>query len=296
MTDETARAIDNYRPRSLSVEAAEFARTSVAACRPDRPARAKALLFATGRLGEFCRHVGLELSSETCLHDSVIERFISFGCASSSQATRRTLRTNLRFVARQLLSHPAPCPLSRERAKPPYTEDEIAGYLALSDVQATFARRQRLGALICLGAGAGLIGNELRSITGDDVRVRSGGVVVSVRAGRRPRVVPVLSRFQRRLLEAASFAKERYVIGGTDPGRENVTDRLVHAAVRGSDLPRLDTRRLRSSWLCAVGELVGLRAFMDAAGITCSQRLGDLVAYLSFVEEKDAVVLLGGRH
>jgi hypothetical protein len=33
---------------------------------------------------------------------------------------------------------------------------------------------------------------------------------------------------------------------------------------------------------------------MDAAGITCSQRLGDLVAILAARTEDDAVALLGG--
>jgi hypothetical protein len=33
---------------------------------------------------------------------------------------------------------------------------------------------------------------------------------------------------------------------------------------------------------------------MDAAGITCSQRLGDLVATLGAVDERRGVVLLGG--
>lgn len=296
MRPETAATIARYAPRSLSPEAACFARAAVAGCLPEHPARAKALLFAVGRLGEFCCSVGLELSPRVCLQTSVIERFIVSGCAKVSPATRRTLRTNLRFVARRLVAETvSPLALSRERAKPPYREDEIASYLALSDVQATLARRHRLGALICLGAGAGLTGGELRSVRGDDVVSRSGGMIVVVGGGRRPRVVPVLSRYHERLLEAAAFAKDRYVIGGIEPRRENVTDRLVSAVLRTSDLPRLDTGRLRASWLCACAELLGLRAFMDAAGITCSQRLGDLLASLAPVPEGEAMRLLGGR-
>jgi hypothetical protein len=40
--------------------------------------------------------------------------------------------------------------------------------------------------------------------------------------------------------------------------------------------------------------MIGLRAFMDAAGICCSQRLGDLVSHLEEVEEARAVALIGG--
>jgi hypothetical protein len=48
-------------------------------------------------------------------------------------------------------------------------------------------------ALVCLGAGAGLIRGDLRQAHGTDVACRSGGVVVTVR-GARPRAVPVLAR------------------------------------------------------------------------------------------------------
>jgi hypothetical protein len=59
-------------------------------------------------------------------------------------------------------------------------------------------------------------------------------------------------------------------------------------------LPTLDVGRLRATWLRDVAEVIGLKAFMDAAGITCSQRLGDLVATLGAVDERRGVVLLGG--
>jgi 4'-phosphopantetheinyl transferase EntD len=78
--------------------------------------------------------------------------------------TRRTLRTNLRFIARRVVPqlHPADAPLPRERAKAPYTPAEIGGYLALGAAQPTAARRMRAAGLVCLGAGAGLIRADLR--------------------------------------------------------------------------------------------------------------------------------------
>lgn len=286
--------IANYRPPALADDAIEFARRCVARCLPLQPARAKALLFATGRLGAFCSTVGLELTDEVCLHPSVIERFIATSTASWHSATRRTVRSNLRFVATVLLDRPSPQPLSRERAKPPYSEAEIAGYLALCDAQSTLARRHHLAGLICLGAGAGLRGPELRAVTGNDVLCRSGGVVVEV-AGQRPRAVPVLAGYHGRLLEAARFAQEHYVTGGESPQRLNITSTLARTVRATSDLAPLDTGRLRSTYLIAMAELIGLKSFMDAAGITCSQRLGDLVAFCALVTEDAAVARLGGR-
>jgi len=52
---------------------------------------------------------------------------------------------------------------------------------------------------------------------------------------------------------------------------------------------------LRSTWLCELADLMGLGAFMTAAGVDCSQRLGDIVAGLAPLAEVDAVRLLGGR-
>ena len=170
-------------------------------------------------------------------------------------------------------------PLPRERAKAPYSAAEIAGYLALADAQPTRGRRMRAAGLICLGAGAGLTGADLRGVRGSDITCRSGGVVVQVR-GRRPRVVPVLSRYHDLLLASASFAGTRLVTGGRDPGRRNVTTPLIRSLAGGTGLPRLDTGRLRATWLAACAGRLGLATFMAAAGITCSQRLGDLIAAL----------------
>jgi integrase len=230
---------------------------------------------------------------QVVLHPSVAERFTR--CAPGlSGVARRTLRTNLRFIGRRVVPqlYPADVPLPRERAKQPYSPAEIGGYFALADAQPTAGRRMRAAGLVCLGAGAGLIRGDLRDARGADIACRSGGVVVSVR-GARPRTVPVLARYHSRLLAAARFAGTGLVCGGADPGRRNLTNPLIAALDGGTGLPRLDTSRLRATWLAEVAELLGLATFMHAAGISCSQRLGDLVAGLEPAGEARAVRLLG---
>jgi integrase len=290
----TGRAIAAYRPRSVSPGAAGFAREVVAQAAPATPARARALLFAASRLACFGERVGLELSVTVLLDRSVIERFVLHGCAGVSPATRRTLRTNLRALARALERYPepAPVPLVRERAKAPYCEAEIGGYLRLAAAQSTLARRMRASALVCLGAGAGIIAGELRHLRGSDVRERAGGVIVTV-TGRRARVVPVLERYHEPLLNAAQFAAGRLLVGGLQPGRRNVSDELCAALSTDRSLPRLEPGRLRSTWLVECAERIGLGAFMQAAGIRCSQRLGDLAGRLPAASETELVVLLG---
>lgn len=290
-----AQAIAAYAPGSLSGLSAEFARGVVAAAAPQTPARAKALLFAAGRLAGFGESVGLELSAGVLLSEPMIERFIVQGCAGVSPATRRTLRTNLRALARSVTRYPqpAPVPLVRERAKQPYSPADIAGFLRLADAQSTHAGRLRASALVCLGAGAGIITGELRHLRGTDVVRRAGGVLVTV-GGARSRAVPVLARYHGRLLEAAAFAGDRYVIGGRNPDRRNLTDTLSAALSSDLSLPRLQAGRLRSTWLVQCAQRIGLGVFMQAAGITCSQRLGDLAAGLPSATEDKLVGLLGG--
>lgn len=288
-------AIVAYAPGSLSGRAAQFAREVVALAAPASVARAKALLFAAGRLAGFGERVGLELSVEVLLSEAVIERFVLVGCEGLSPASVRTLRTNLRALARAVGRYPppVPTPLPRGRAKAPYSLAEIAGYLRLAQALSTRRRRMRASALVCLGAGAGIIAGELRHVRGSDVVARSGGMIVCV-SGRRARSVPVLAHYQQPLLEAAAFAGENFIVGGREPGRRNITDELCRALSSDRSLPRLQSGRLRSSWLTACAERIGLGAFMQAAGISCSQRLGDLAAQLPAASESELVALLGG--
>lgn len=284
---------DRWRPRTVGDDVAAFALTVVGACGPLRGERRKNLLWASAQLGAFSLSVGLALEPGVVFSEAAIERFVVVGTSGFSEATRRTLRTNLRFVARHQGPYRQPVALVRQRSKAPYTDAEIAAYLALADAQPTEARRQRAGGLISLGAGAGLTGVDLRAVRGSDVIERSGGVVVVVE-GRRRRVVPVLAPYAPRALAAGRFAHDGYIVGGVEPTRRNITTSLIASLSGGHDLGRLELARLRATWLATVAERIGLPTLMAAAGITCSQRLGDVVGTLATLEETAAVALLGG--
>jgi hypothetical protein len=292
---ETAAYIQRWRPSSVPARAAAFARDVTAAAAPGGQERAKNLLRAAGRLADWGIGLGLEPVPAVLLHPSMIERFAAHAPGLTA-VTRRTLRTSLRFLARRVVPGlaPADAPLPREHARAPYSPAEIAGYLALADAQPAVARRMRASGLVCPGAGAGLIRAGLRDVRGSDVIRRPGGMVVQVR-GARPRAVPVLARYHDRLLASAAFAGQALVTGGTDPARRNLTTPLVTALAGGTGLPRLDTSRLRATWLAECAGLPGLATFLHAAGITCSQRLGDITATLQPGSEAEAIALLGGQ-
>ena len=281
-------------PRGVEARSAEFARGVVGRVDPPSWARARSLLWAASRLCDFALSVGLEPDPAVVLSAGSIERFI-VSTRGWSSSGRRTMRSNLLFLSRRVVGvAPQPLALGRERAQAPYDEAELAAYLSLADAQPTEARRQRAAGLIALGAGAGLIGADLRLVRGHDVMARSGGVIVCVR-GRHPRVVPVRAELAERALRAARWAGPGFIVGGAEPNRRNVTSPLIASLAGGRDLPRLSLARLRSTWVARCAGDIGLATFMAAAGIACSQRLGDVVARLDPGDEARAVALLGGR-
>jgi hypothetical protein len=226
--------IERWHSAVVPPEAAELARQVVRATSPASAARARSLLFAASRLGAFAHERGMELSAEAVLCPAVIERFVVEGARDLSAPTRRTLRTNLRALARAVQPYPAPAPvhLPREHSKIPYTPTEITAYLAMAAAQPSAARANRARALICLGAGAGLVGADLRAVRGTDAAARSGGVVVAV-TGRRPRAVPVLVGFHGPLLACAAWAGDDLLISGGSPWRRNVAGPLVASLAGG---------------------------------------------------------------
>jgi integrase len=294
LSSEVAGRLETWAPRGPQ-DGASFARAAVEAAEPTTWARARSLLWAASRLGAFAARVGLDAESAVVLERSFIERFVETESAHWSAPSRRTLRSNLLFLAAEVhRGAPRPVPLSRERAVAPYSEAQVASYLSAADAQPTIARAARASGLIALGAGAGLIGADLRLLRGSDVAERSGGVVVDVR-GARPRTVPVRSELAQRALGAAHFAKEGFIVGGAEPSRRNVTSPLIASLCGGPDLERLSLARLRSTWVARCAADIGLATFMAAAGLRCSQRLGDVVAGLDPGDEARAVALLGGR-
>ena len=116
--DLIAGYVAAWQPAAVPPQAAAFARAAAAAAGPATRARANALLWAAARLAAWAVPLGLEMVPEVLLHPSVIERF-AVSAPGLSGSARRTLRTNLRFIARRAVPAlaPADAPLPRERAK-----------------------------------------------------------------------------------------------------------------------------------------------------------------------------------
>lgn len=123
-------AIESWTPRLYSQAVADFTKKVVSCCKGINPSRAKALIFAVAKLAAFAESRGLALSTEVVLRPSVINRYLLSDAKDLNPATLRTIATNLRAVCLNLTqeSPPDSIRLERERAKAPYTVNEIDAF------------------------------------------------------------------------------------------------------------------------------------------------------------------------
>jgi integrase len=278
-----------------SAPAAAFAREVVVRSVPQGAARARTLLWSCARLATWGERIGLEPCARALLHPSVLERYALSGLSDLSAGTRRTMRANLRYVARHAAPEfygPRPAVLRRDTLKRPYTDAQVDRYFALVAHQSTPERVARLTGLLCLGLGAGLEAADMRLVRGTDIEELSGGLVVCVSGGK-ARIVPVLERFGARLRASALFAGGGFVVGGNDPGRKNVTSNLI-ATLDVGRLDRLEVPRLRATWLAGHIRGLGLDALVAAAGLTSSSRLVELAVSLGAPDDTRLVACLDG--
>jgi len=224
---------------------------------------------------------GIPLALNALLDPDVIERYIAVGMPGARDSTRATRRAILRRIARRCASPPQdlPLPIAYRRIRPPYSPEEVQGLLALARAQPTPSRRRTMHAILHLGLGCGIASRDLAWVRGQDImQLPDGAISVTVSGGTRPRAVVALHAHETALLELSRFTSSGLLIGGSTRGRRNVTRGPLARVVGGEDLPRLETARLRSTWLLThLRARTPLPTLMTAAGLTTVRPLEDLL-------------------
>jgi len=301
--EEVDLVVDAFIPRGPRALAAwpythrvvaEAARVSTRA-----PRNAAKYLSHLSDFAAWAHAQGVPLAPEALLDPDVIERYIAIGMSGSKDSTRATRRAILRRVARHCASPPQdlPLPIAYRRVRPPYSPEEIRGLLALASAQPTPSRRRTLRAILHLGLGCGIASRDLAWVRGQDVELLTDGPVsVTVSGGTRPRSVITLQAHETALLEIARSAPSGLLIGGTTRGRRNVTRGPLESVVGGEDLPRLETARLRSTWLLTrLRAHTPLPALMNAAGLTTVRPLEDLLHHCPVAPNEARLALRRAR-
>ena len=154
----------------------------------------------------------------------------------------------------------------------------MRGYL---DGQSTEFRRRTLGAIMSLGAGAGLSAHEMLTVRPEHLEPTCAALLVHV-GGPRKRTVPLVAEWEDLLFDAVDLAEEGqyFFLPRTSRQAKNALwNFLRHCNGHGI---RPNPQRLRSTWL--VTQLNGgtpLSTLMWAAGL---KEMSSLNRYLRFLE------------
>ena len=241
------------------------------------PAASRLALFAWG-------NAGLPLEDDVVFDPGVIERFTRAELASYSHAGRNTIRARLRRMSEALLGDDAAGrfrALGKAEASRPYSPADVASFRSWAAAQRQVERRTSAAALLALGLGTGLTGQEIIRLRVEDITQDADGVVVSV-TGDGARDVPVLHQWEDFLLKRMRFVGPTgwAFRSGQRGGNVNlVTDFASRTPVRSVSL---QARRMRATWLTE-HLLAGtpLAALLPAAGLESAGALDRILAGLA---------------
>lgn len=300
VSDEVARRIESYAPRDVvrpvwDSTIRPFVVPLLYAAAPAGSASMEQYARVMTLIAVWCTEKGIPLDAERVLDPDTVERFYSEGLKGFP--SRGTYRTVLRHLGRSLTKQapwlPPPEPMRRRTVAPPYTWSELLTLEEDADRQSTEKRRRAARALIALGAGAGLDGRWVTKVRGVDVQAHRPAVLVRV-GEPRPRLVPVLCRFEERVLELSAEAGEGLLIGGTSTHR-NRTSRLVRTLEVGHGHPILSVPRLRSTWIVEhLRRGTRLPELLAAAGTSQIERFDELLERVDPLDNESAWRVLRG--
>lgn len=300
LSEEIARRIEGYVPRDITASVwtktlRPFVIPALRASKPvglaemERNARVLTLIAA------WCVKQGIPLDIEPVLDPDTVERFCSAGLKKTP--SRGSYRATLRKLGRELTKkapwEPRPEPMPARKVAPPYTAAQMRSLLLDARRQSTPSRRRAAIALALLGAGAGLDGRWARTVRGTDVHKADGVVLVRVGAPR-PREVPVLKEYESELLALASEAGDEYLVGGHTTHR-NRTNEIVARFEDGHNHPKLEPKRLRSTWIVTHLTLgTRLPELLTAAGTSRIETFDALLKYVAALNSAERIRMLRG--
>jgi hypothetical protein len=272
-----------------------FVRPLVANSRPGTLQNAARTIRVLAAISCWCLLEGIPLDPERVLDPGVVERFVAFGLKPS--ASRATYRSELRRLGPLLTTtapwEPRPAAVATRKVATPYSTSELAQLKRAATAQATLGRRRMARGLLALGAGVGLDGRWIASVSSPDV-VRETGVVL-VRVGApAPRLVPVLDEWEEDVLDLATSAGAATLLG-TRLGSTKAVSELTAKLVVGHGHPRFSASRLRSTWLLThLDRGTRLPELVRAAGLQGITTLSDLLFEVPLLAEQEARLHLRG--
>ena len=292
--------LQGYRPKSVDRADWEKVRPFVTACAVQLRAidhrKLGRLLGLLSRLAVWANRQGLHLDPEVVLDPDTVERFVVETVPHDRSAS--TYRSDLRRLGIALTRHapwePQPAGIARRQVADPYTPAEVDQLKADALTQPTRLRRRATRAFLALGAGAGLDGRWVATVSASDVIKLSHAVLVRV-GEPSARHVPVLAAWEEEVLNLATSAGNQFLIGGRSLAPNRVSD-LIYRLEVPRDHPKLSPARLRSTWLVTHLTLgTRLPELARAAGLRGVFVLSDLLPHVPLLDDQSAVEKLRGQ-
>lgn len=172
-----------------------------------------------------CDVAGMPLDRGRVFSERTRQRFLHVACAGMVSMAQAGYRSRLDVITEALQNTSADTSLSRPTITAqdvliPYTDREESGLVAWAAGTRPASRRQRVRALLALGAGCGARRRDMVVIHGADVSRDGNGVHVRI-GGTLPRTVTCLSTYEAMLWQAAKQAGAGLVIA---PDKHTIQD------------------------------------------------------------------------
>ena len=270
-----------------------------AAAGPASVEDARFLLMLAWMLGVYALRRGLGPSPATWIRHEVIDGLL-LSRSDLSSATLLTYRSGLRRLRNGLIwmTEGEKAAVRMRASRPPrepYSDRQVDRIRDWILTLSSAYQRRCATALLCLGAGCGLTSSEIGAMRGRGLRVLDSGAVVLQPAGS-DRIIACRGDFEADLAlladeqDAFLFAPSRTV---DQPVHliSNIVDRMP----RGRGVPRLDTRRARTTWIVSLlRDHVPHEVVAKAAGMTSIEPLARYQHWVPPIDEQAELRMLRG--
>ena len=276
---------------------APTARTAVASCRFTSIVKAREHIVALAAYLRWRVEQGSSFDVSS-LSFAAIDVYFVHGMPDLSDRTKGDYRLRLRYVARTCntsIAAPPSLELGHNSVNPGYHPLEERDLRRWARMQSQPEVRRRLCAIVGLCAGAGLSSTELRVLKRSDICIDADGTIVIHVGGQRPRQTVVRRTYEEMVTIALAGLKTDQLILPALKSASPIT-----AIIKGADdlgcMVALDTRRLRTTWICwLMGQHVSLQLAFEASGLQSARTFYDMLSHLPAIANLDELRDGGAR-
>ena len=230
---------------------------------------------------------GLSLEIAMCMDHDAIDRFFVALDGGFGDRTRNDYRSRLRRLAqilRPTAIAPAAAGTGYNEVRQGYSTVEEALIRRAALDQRRSIIKKRLCAIVGFSGGGGLDPGDIRGLRVEMVNVTDDGIIVEV-PGERARTVVIRRVYEPLVLEAIEGLKPGALVIGRNPKVKSPVAGIIEEADLFDDLPTVDMRRLRTTWITWVlTQPIPLGAVMAASGLTSARTLVDMIKYIPAID------------